>query len=447
MKKKYSSPVIIAVCVIIVVGFFLRAESMMRTHVIQPLSHDAGQYYQYAYNLRHHHIYSSVKAYSDERHATISPDAIRSPGYPLFLALFAYDLPGEKIYNHILWSQVVLSTLTILFSFLLFRNFLSDVWALAATAFIVICPHLIVANSYILTETLFCFLIVVLSWVSSLFLKKPTIRVSIIMGALIGSAALVKPALNFFPIVMLILMVVWYGRKKGIKWFVGIFIGFVLLFSPWVVRNMITLNKVSDRTLMVNFLHHGMYPDFIYNDVPESYGFPYRYDQRSDEISEDTASVLKEISRRFFQEPLRHLKWFMVKKPFAFSSWNLVQGNDIFVYRVANSPYFSDKVFEWTYRLMRSIHNIILLLCAFGCFAVWLPVSRFSLPKQAIFTARFISVLLIYFTLIHMIGAPFPRYSVPLRPLLYAMALFTLTLHKKYGKTLQMVVKEESTHY
>jgi hypothetical protein len=33
-------------------------------------------------------------------------------------------------------------------------------------------------------------------------------------------------------------------------------------------------------------------------------------------------------------------------------------------------------------------------------------------------------MLLLYFTLIHMVGAPFPRYSFPLRPLFYGLALF-----------------------
>jgi hypothetical protein len=39
---------------------------------------------------------------------------------------------------------------------------------------------------------------------------------------------------------------------------------------------------------------------------------------------------------------------------------------------------------------------------------------------------RYISALLIYFTVLHMVGAPFPRYSVPLRPFQYAMALYAL---------------------
>ena len=47
--------------------------------------------------------------------------------------------------------------------------------------------------------------------------------------------------------------------------------------------------------------------------------------------------------------------------------------------------------------------------------------------KPKMLLARFISALLIYFTLLHMAGAPFPRYAVPLRPLLYAMAMFTLS--------------------
>ena len=40
--------------------------------------------------------------------------------------------------------------------------------------------------------------------------------------------------------------------------------------------------------------------------------------------------------------------------------------------------------------------------------------------------ARVVAALLLYFTILHIIGAPFPRYSVPLRPFQYGMALFGL---------------------
>jgi len=72
-------------------------------------------------------------------------------------------------------------------------------------------------------------------------------------------------------------------------------IGFALAFLPWIGRNMITLNMSTDNRLMTGSLHHGMYPDFMYDGVPESRGYPYRHDPHSEEIGKNISSVLKEI--------------------------------------------------------------------------------------------------------------------------------------------------------
>ena len=177
---------------------------------------------------------------------------------------------------------------------------------------------------------------------------------------------------------------------------------------------------------MINFLHHGMYPDFMYEDVPESHGFPYRYDPRAEKIGRDLSSVLKEISDRFVQTPLRHMKWYLLDKPMTLWSWNIIQGSgDAFVYPVPSSPYFHNTFFRITHRLMYILHHPFVVLALFGCLMVWFPLARLDLTQESLLIARFCSLLLIYYTLIHMIGAPFPRYSVPLRPFLYGMALFT----------------------
>ncbi|MCJ7683676.1 MAG: hypothetical protein MUO68_05215, partial [Desulfobacteraceae bacterium] len=178
--------------------------------------------------------------------------------------------------------------------------------------------------------------------------------------------------------------------------------------------------------LMINFLHHGIYPAFMYEGVAESYGFPYRYDPQAEKIGKSLSSVLKEISNRFVQAPLRHAKWYLLDKPMAFWSWDMIQGSgDAFVYPVSSSPYFHNTFFRITHRLMYILHYPLTVLALFGCLMAWFFLTRLDLDQSSLLLTRFYSLLLIYYTLIHMIGAPFPRYSVPLRPYLYGMALFT----------------------
>ncbi len=442
-SKDLSPFVLVFLGIIFICGFYLRIESIRGTEVTSPLIHDAGNYYMYAYNLRHKHIYSSEVGNPDNLKSPVTPDAVRSPGYPLFLTLFVDGLPHKKIIYKILTSQMIISTLTILVAFLFFQSFLSKVWGTVAALLVALSPHLIVANSYILTETLFCFFIVVIGCLISLFVAKPSLYTAGIIGAAMGIASLVRPSLQYFPIATAFFLVFHYGRRKGTHFILMMLLGFALTFTPWIIRNVKTLNIIADKSLMINFLHHGLYPDFTFDETPESYGFPYRDDPRSEEISKDVVSVLKEIARRFRLEPLKHLKWFILKKPVSFWSWNIVQGGDAFVYSVSRSPYFSSKFFMWTHHLMHFLHGWLILLCLFGSLMAWLPISIINLPEKSIYVARFASILLIYFTIIHMLGAPFPRYSIPLRPFLYGMALFTpyflVISIKKYRKNQNLI--------
>ena len=95
------------------------------------------------------------------------------------------------------------------------------------------------------------------------------------------------------------MLLVTRDRGNTARLVIPLLAGFVLAYSPWVLRNLNAIGSTSDPTLMINALHHGMYPDFRYKDIPESTGFPYRFDPRSKEISRSKESVLKEIRRRF----------------------------------------------------------------------------------------------------------------------------------------------------
>jgi 4-amino-4-deoxy-L-arabinose transferase-like glycosyltransferase len=439
--------IMLPLLLIVIFGFYLRCESVMNTEVIRPLRADAGQYFMYAYNLRHKHTYSYQVGAPDDLESPVKPDAVRAPGYPLFLSLFIDGLPNRKMFGFILFSQVVISTLTILFSFLLFEKILSSLWALGIALLVASSPHLIVSSGYILSETLFCFLLVVSGWLMSLFGRRPSIWLGFAVGLAMGASSLVRPSLQFFPLFLAAFLIFHYGWKKGKRYSGIILAGFALAFLPWIARNMMTLNAAGDNRLVTNFLHHGMYPGFMYRGDPQTHGFPYRYDPDAQEIGKNPASVLKEISHRFMQSPMRHMKWYFVDKPVTLWSWDMIQGaGDAFIYPVSNSPYFHRALFRITHRLMLVLHYPMLLLALLGCVLAWFPLKIPCWPQHAVFLARFCSLLLIYYTLIHMIGAPFPRYSVPLRPYLYGMALFTLCIiirSIKYQKSLTLFRKRD----
>lgn len=427
MLKKIFYPLLLIS--IFCAGFFLRFDSVRNTRVVNPLRADARDYFMYAYNLRYKHVYSKDFQNMEDLSSPVAPDAVRSPGYPLFLWFLVERFPTERTLKSITVAQVFISTLTLGIAFFFFRMFLPIPWALIASLLTALSPHLIVANSYILTETLFCFLIIVFAWIIGFSRRRPSSWLWGTAGMVLGFASLVRPGIQYFPLVMVFLFFGEYGWKNGLKGCGILVLGFALVFSPWVIRNKQTLGITGDKTLMINFLHHGMYPNFTFEDKPESFGFPYRYDPRSGEISQNLETVLREVKRRFREEPGKHLKWYLLGKPVAFWSWNIVQGwGDAFIYPVSQSPYLNMWYFQRTHVLMRLLHGPLILLAVTASLMVWFPLSATNLPKETIFTVRFSSLLLLYFTFLHMVGAPFPRYSIPLRPFMYGMALFLLYL-------------------
>lgn len=421
--------VLISLVLLSAFAFYLRFASVAGTEVDHPLRADAKDYFLYAYNLRHFHVYSSAVPKSNSPDPKLTPDSVRTPGYPLFLLPFVDGPPNRQMLGKILFTQALLSTLTVLLEFFFFRAFLLECWALFACFLTVISPHLIVANSYLLTETLFCFLLLLFAWLISSREETLSPKILLLSGITLGFAALVRPSLQYFPLAIALLFFFQFGWRRGARFLLVLLIGFFVVLAPWLIRNLVVLHSPGDQSLMINFLHHGMYPNFTYDQEPKSYGFPYRFDPRSAEISKDVTSVVHEMAERFREEPFKYLLWFIIGKPIAFWSWNIVQGmGDVFIYPVTDSPYFNNNIFQLTHNLMYFLHWPLVCLGLLSGLLVWIPRFAKELPKHALFVARFTSLLLLYFTLLHMIGAPFPRYSVPLRPFLYGMAVLPLQL-------------------
>jgi hypothetical protein len=176
--------------------------------------------------------------------------------------------------------------------------------------------------------------------------------------------------------------------------------------------------RPSDPTLAANFIQHGSYINLMYGDRPETYGYPYRFDPRNEEIAGSLAKVTDALAQRFRHEPARYLSWYLVGKPLVYLSWDLTESvGDAFIFAPLASPYQDDGLFRLTHDLARSTHPVLMLLAVIG-------IAVGFLQSRAL--ALLFALVLAYFLLLHMVGAPFPRYSVPVRPLCYGLAMLTL---------------------
>lgn len=416
---------LVILLVIILVSVDLRFQSVVHTVVDEPIRADAHDYFTYAYNLQQHGVYSRTYTPGNE---LPKPDALRPPGYPLFLYPFMNATPDAANLNRILLAQALLSTITVVVGFLMARLFLPAVFALGAAALTALSPHLVTMNVYVLTETLFTFLIVLLIWWIGRSHARRNNWLWLVAGIVLGMATLTRPTMQYFVIPLALYLFYQTGWRTAWRTTALVIVGMGLVVAPWVARNLITLDRPGDNTLMISTLHHGSYPDFMYNDDPRSFPAPYRFDPRTPEINRDTRSVLAEIERRFHDNPSRFLHWYLVGKPQYLFDWDMIEGGvgDVFVYSVISTPYSYLPHFRLSHAIMKATHGVLMILGLIGVVLVWLPKSPVALSDNARFTARLISVLILYYVAIHMIGAPYSRYSVPIRPFIYTMALATM---------------------
>jgi hypothetical protein len=423
-----------ALLVVLIFGSTLRYQAFAQSKVPLYPHGDAAKYFLYAYNLSNFGIYGygelkvlpadTDKAIAQE---VIKPDAINTPGYPLYLSLFLGGTYTEEQRDRALFGQVLLSSLTILLAYAAFSP-IGRIYGIGVATLTALSPHLINQNLFLLTETLFCFLLMVFVWVISRMDAKSRLPWFFFAGLLLTMATMTRPWIQAYLFVYsgyLFLSKLRFSSRQ----IIFVLIGAAITASPWLIRNSLSLGIAADGGQLVRSIHHGMYPNMKYEEQNESLGYAYNFDPMSSELGESLGVTVGEIARRAKAEPFKYAQWYLAGKIQSVLSWKIIAGADaIFVYHVGDSPYFELPRFYLSAYYMEKSHPVLMFLALIGTLIVWLPMRPQRQLAEQVFFLRAVSLLVLYFLALHMIVAPYPRYSIPMRPILYAMALYPIYL-------------------
>ena len=420
---------LVALTIIVGIGFSLRYQAFSESDLSRYPNGDAAKYLLYAYNLKNFGIYSMsdmamlpADTNSSTAREVLQPDALVSPGLPLFISRFLGGEYTEEQRDRILFAQVFLSSATILLAFLAFAPS-SRLLALGVAVLTAFSPHLVNMNLFFLTEPLFCFFLIAFVWLLSRLQKATTWTLLLLAGLVFGMAILTRPWIQGYLLILLPFLVI-SSTRLPLKKAALIVIGAAILVTPWLVRNKIAFGTTTDPTLSVNSIRHGMYPDMMFNGQPESRGYAYQFDPMSAELETSADATLAELKRRAAEAPGEYAYWYLIGKSTTVLSWEMIAAADaVFVYPANNSPYFTRPVFYLSSYYMERVHGLLMALAIVGVLMVWLPARFQYLQQKTLFFARAMSLLVLYFLLMHSIGAPYPRYSVPMRPIMYGMSL------------------------
>lgn len=422
-------------------SFYIRVGYINGTAMINPIRADAMMYAIIAYDLAEQGTYYTDK-YSTEIQADLNT---RDPGYPFFLAPVAKASASLKQFFYTtVFIQSVLGAITVVMSYLLARFFIGPIWSAVVSILTMLSPQLISLTNYVLTETLFTFLLQTAILLYLFSLLKRSSWLLAFSGLFFGLSMCVRSVLQLFPFALVVLTYYFFRheRKAAVRKSIILLMTSFVFFVPWKIWSHYELQGKETPSLLKDVIYVGSYIDLTYKgEVPEGkprYGkaMPYRDDPNYyNVLNKGYGAIFKEIGRRFGENPLDYTRWYLMEKPAMFWSWALL-GGEISEYPTLYSWYDNNRIMNLTKKIMRFLHPIIIILMHMG--ALLFVLRRKDYSETQFFMMGTILMLIFYFFSIHTILVPVPRYALPLRPLVYFLAVFTIAclLGKSVGKKL-----------
>ena len=408
---------------ILALSAWLQFTVVSQTEVDGPLRVDAGDYFSYAQNMRELGVYSIAPRWREPA-AVATPDHVRPPGYPFFLRLAGVPQVSMEWLRRVAFLQAGLGVLTVGFCYLIAISFLRPPWALLATFLCGINPWLAISNTYLLSESLFTCVLFGATWLAIRATRpdaKP--RLALAAGVVFAMCTLVRSTTQYFLPLLAALALLFPALRPWRRQSLLALLAFALAMAPWLVRNERLPEAPGNPDLMVLSIVHGSYADFRYQGRHETFGYPYRFDPDYEAAARDLGTALQRVADDFRSQPLEQLRWYLLGKPYFFLSLEDVQSFDIAVYPLRRTPYYARFEFAMIRMGTRAMHAPLVLsgLLAMGLLAF--APAHLRLPEEARHAANLVALLIAYAIALHMVAAPFPRYAVPFRPLLYALAL------------------------
>ena len=434
--KTNSWTVTIILLVLCAAALLIRVQYVRTVDIVEPIRADAREYTTYALNLFKHHTFSK-----DIYHPR--PDSWRSPGYPLILTAVLAIGDLKKMIPITTYLQVAMGLFSVVVVFLLGRRIMPDWAALSAAGLTAISPHLIATTSYILTEASFSFFLLLAMYSFYRAWEKGSAVSATCSGLLFGCAYLINETSLLIPGILAIAAGAMAYRQfpqiKRRKIFGILTIFFIcsaILPGVWTLRNSrLPEGALKGSNRATAALSHGAYPGFIYQNPMYKY-FPYQEDPLQPGFGENLHNFSNILWDRFRQRPVRYISWYIIEKPYYLWHWDNFQSNkgatsnagkgDVYLYPVRSSLYLTSDTANLTRLFMKNLHPLLLLLTLVGVFVCGRRVLTSSRKSAKFQTPVFLFIILVYYTGLYMVFAPFSRYSVPLRPELYLCSMWVL---------------------
>ena len=411
---------------VFMVALSVRMAYQSASIIRNPICKDAREYYLTAYNLYHFGVYSS------DTSEPSAPTWQRPPGYPLFLVpFFGISTTTGAFIANVTFAQAVMGSLAAVVSFLLAAMFFPPLLALAAGLLTALSPHLIAMDDFLLSESLFTFVILLASFTLAQSWKRTTPLLALLAGLFFGLSPLIRPiALLMGPFLILFFPLSRGGLKNGSKpktmtTILCFLAGLAMIHFPYshcrarIIQNAISVSKQSVWQHVVLGADVNL-ARFLLSKTDS----PYKTE--TTRMTREKKVAMTVFKDRFLNAPLAHLRWFLGGKVFFMWKWDSIYVGDVYQYPMTTRGFDTNRWLSAIHRMMKWLHWPIFISSIIGAVLFLIKRSNGSLEDHR--RLILIPILMcVYFSGLLSLMMPLPRYAIPLRPFVYMLALYPMT--------------------
>lgn len=417
------------------IAIFLRLSYQQSAVINNPISYDAKEYYYTAYNLFHYGVYSIEQV--TENNPTPCPNWRRTPGYPLFLYPFFLfsKSPNEFIINVSL-AQAVLGALTCVLLYFLGLSVISSYWAFVAGLMTAMSPHLIAMDDFLLSESLFTFIVVAATLILVGALKKNSWRLSFLCGALFCFSSLVR-AISIFLGPFMALAFLARPRDPEHRKHTNVLIGPILfiagmglIYFPYTHFRHSVISSATYVTQESAWRHIVLGADVNLENFFKIKSIPEFKNDAAKMINDKSYGFAK-LRKRIVDDPWSFIRWYGGGKLLFMWQWDNIYIGDVYQYPMIQKGFHQDNWLSWIHRVMRWLHWPALWLAIAGTAVYFINWMRNGLPDSNKMLLAPVLVF-IYFSIILTILVPLPRYAIPIRPFVYLVGCYPLMLGSQF---------------
>jgi hypothetical protein len=421
---------IFCIAVLALLAGYFRTVAVQDTRVERPIRADALEYYLSAYNLVYHGIYSRLPHKIRNPSSQLAPDDYRPPGLPLIIAQFMDLWPQhERILARMQHVNVILGIGAVIAIFLC-AAWILPLWSAVLVGVLTACsPHLISMTVYMLSETPGAFLVALLMLFAAVRLPENSAAKSMFLmalGVVAGALSMFRSAFLFFPPVM---AMAFPCRADKLRALIFVSIGAALIVAPWLVRNALNVSHRNAPSIVAATLLDGAYRGYVLESRANTFPYGARHDPMFTTLEKDVGVTIAFVANKIAQDPVGMLAWYVLEKPVYLYQWSNIDGvGDVFVYQVNATPFSDNAAFKIIHRLMYVAHVPLLALALVGCVLAWTPVMRGPQWQRAQTAMRTASLVFAYHYAIHLPFAAVGRYTTPILPVIFLLAVFSLAV-------------------